>query len=192
MPKSVLIVLGHPAQDSLCAALAQAYADGARQAGHAVELLRLADLRFDPVLHEGYKVVQPLEPDLLRAQEAIRRAAHLVFVYPTWWGGMPALMKGFFDRAFLPGYAFKYRAGSPWWDRLLAGRSADVITTMDTPPWFFRLVYGSPGHRQMVRTILHFSGIRPVRLTAIGRVKDTPPAWKAKWIERVRRLGEQA
>ena len=192
MPKSILLILGHPAADSLCAALAQAYAEGARRAGHSVSVLHLRDLRFDPVLHEGYKQIQPLEPDLLAAQAAIRQAQHLVFIYPTWWGGMPALMKGFFDRVFLPGFAFKYREGSPWWDRLLAGRSADVITTMDTPPWFYRLVYGSPGLRQIERTVLRFSGIRPVRITAIGRVKDTPPAWKAKWLARVRRLGERA
>lgn len=192
MPKSILLILGHPAADSLCAALAQAYAEGARRAGHGVSVLHLRDLRFDPVLHEGYKQIQPLEPDLLAAQAAIRQAQHLVFIYPTWWGGMPALMKGFFDRVFLPGFAFKYREGSPWWDRLLAGRSADVITTMDTPPWFYRLVYGSPGLRQIERTVLRFSGIRPVRITAIGRVKDTPPAWKAKWLARVRRLGERA
>lgn len=192
MPKRILILLGHPAADSLCAGLADAYADGARQAGHEVQLIKLAELRFDPVLHEGYKLIQPLEPDLLAAQQAILRAQHPVLVYPTWWGGMPALMKGFFDRTFLPGFAFKYRPGSPWWDKLLAGRSAQVIATMDTPPWYYRLIYGSPGHRQTVRTILRFCGVSPVRVTSIGRVKDTPPAWKERWLARMRELGRRA
>lgn len=192
MPKRILILLGHPAADSLCAGLADAYAAGARHAGHEVQLIKLAELRFDPVLHEGYKLIQPLEPDLQAAQEAIRLAEHLVLVYPTWWGGMPALMKGFIDRTFLPGFAFKYRPGSPWWDKLLAGRSAQVIATMDTPPWYYRLIYGSPGHRQTVRTILRFCGVSPVRVTSIGRVKDTPPAWKERWLARMRELGRRA
>lgn len=192
MPKRILILLGHPAVDSLCSALAEAYASGAREAGHEVSVIRLAALRFDPVLHEGYKAVQPLELDLLAAQDAIRRAEHLVFIYPTWWGGMPALMKGFIDRVFLPGFAFKYRAGSALWDKLLTGKSGHVITTMDTPPWYDRLVYGRPGWRQMERTILGFCGVKPLRFTAVGRVKDTPPRWKADWLERVRALGRKA
>lgn len=192
MPKRILILLGHPAADSLCAGLAEAYAAGAREAGHEVRVLSLAELHFDPVLHEGYKAIQPLEPDLLAAQEAIRRAEHLVLIYPTWWGGMPALMKGFFDRAFLPGFAFRYRPGSPWWDKLLAGRTAHVIATMDTPPWYYRLVYGSPGHRQTVRTILRFCGIQPVRVTSLGPVKDAPEASKSKWLARARAYGRKA
>ena len=60
--------------------------------------MRLGDLRFDPVLREGYQQVQALEPDLLQAQANILWAEHLVLVYPIWWGGIPALLKGFFDR----------------------------------------------------------------------------------------------
>src|SRR5256885_16433644 len=71
-----------------------------------------------------YRQDQPLEPDLQRAQADILWASHLAWAYPTWWGGLPALLKGFIDRIFLPGFAFKYRKGSVLWDRLLAGRTA--------------------------------------------------------------------
>ncbi|MEG2031534.1 MAG: NAD(P)H-dependent oxidoreductase, partial [Janthinobacterium sp.] len=76
-PKRVLIILGHPSSDSFCAALAEAYAATARSEGHTVRELRLGQLAFDPVLHEGYRQVQPLEADLLAAQEAITWAEHL-------------------------------------------------------------------------------------------------------------------
>ena len=66
---------------------------------------------------------------------------------------MPALLKGFFDRTFLPGFAFKYRNRSQLWDKLLSGRTADLLVTLDTPPWYFRWIYGAPAHRQMVRTV---------------------------------------
>jgi putative NADPH-quinone reductase len=69
--KRILILLGHPSGDSFCAALAEAYAESARAQGHAVRELRLGQLDFDPSLHEGYRQVQPLEADLLAAQEAI-------------------------------------------------------------------------------------------------------------------------
>ena len=119
MNKRILVILGHPAQDSLCGALAQAYVKGAEAAGHEVRSLALGSLRFDPILREGYNCIQPLEPDLLAAQEAITWAQHLVFVYPIWWGSIPALLKGFFDRVLLPGFAFRFRKDSLMADGLL-------------------------------------------------------------------------
>lgn len=187
MGKRITLVLGHPDAGSYCGALADTYAQAARQAGHEVKLIRLGELDFDPVLHQGYKTVQPLEPDLQAAQAAITWANHLVFVYPLWWGAMPALLKGFFDRVFLPGYAFKYRRNSPLWDRLLSGRSAQVFTTMDTPPWYYRLVYSMPAHHQMRKTILEFCGIRPVRITSFGPLRHASDARKAAWLEKVAR-----
>ena len=114
--KRILLILGTPKRDSLCHALAEAYSNGARGQGHVVRQLPLGELQFDPILREGFGQQQTLEPDLLEAQRQIHWAEHLVFVYPVWWGGVPALLKGFFDRTFLPGFAFKYRNRSQLWD----------------------------------------------------------------------------
>ncbi|WMJ69041.1 NAD(P)H-dependent oxidoreductase [Stenotrophomonas sp. 24(2023)] len=189
MPRSILVLLGHPDRNSLCGALAERYAAAATEAGHAVRLIALGELMFDPILRHGYRQVQPLEPDLRQAADAIAACDHLVLVYPTWWGAMPALLKGFFDRVLLPGYAFRYRQGSVWWDRLLAGRSARVITPMDTPLWYYRGFYRAPGHAQVRGTILEFCGIRPVRITALGPVRSSTPARRDAWLEKVERLG---
>ncbi|MCD9006340.1 NAD(P)H-dependent oxidoreductase [Luteimonas sp. XNQY3] len=192
MAKRILIIQGHPAKQSLCGALAKAYAQGAQETGHTVSTLIVRDLDFDPILHEGYKGIQLLEADLILAQNAIKSADHIVVIFPTWWGGMPALLKGFIDRAFLPGFAFKYRKGSPWWDKYLTGKSAHVITTMDTPPWYFRIFYRDAGLNQMKRTILQYCGIGPVKVTRIGRVKDTPAAWRDAWISKAKGFGRAA
>jgi NAD(P)H dehydrogenase (quinone) len=101
----------------------------------------------------------------------IKWADHLVFVYPTWWGTMPALLKGFIDKVFLPGFGFKYRKDSVWWDKLLTGKSARLIVTMDTPPWYFRWVYGRPSHNAMKKSTLEFCGVKPVKIISIGPVK---------------------
>lgn len=192
MTHRLLVVLGHPSSNSLCAALAHAYADAARHAGAEVRLLALGDLAFDPVLHHGYQRIQPLEPDLQAAQADVAWAQHLVWVYPIWWGGLPALLKGFLDRVFLPGFAFRYRPNSALWDRLLAGRSAELLVTMDSPPWYYRWVQREPGHRQMKKTILEFSGIRPVQVHSFGPVIRASDATRAGWIERARTLGARA
>lgn len=193
MKKQILVILGHPDTDSLCGALAQSYIDGAVSAGHDVRVLRLGDMAFDPILHLGYRKVQELEPDLVAAQEAIRWAQHLVFVYPNWWGAMPALLKGFIDRVFLPGFAFKYRRpDSLMWDKLLTGRSAHLLVTMDTPPWYYRFVFRAPGHNQMKRTILEFCGVRPVKISNFGPVKTGNAQEREKYLLRAFAFGNKA
>jgi NAD(P)H dehydrogenase (quinone) len=191
MGKRILLILGHPNSDSFCGALANAYLNGARAGGHDVQFIAAGDLAFDPVLHTGYAANQSLEPDLATLQAAIAWAQHLVFVYPNWWGGTPALLKGLIDRTFLPGFAFQYRKGSPFWDRLLTGRSAHIIVTMDTPPWYYRWVYGMPGHYQMKRNILKFSGIKPVTITSVGPIRGSTQQKRNQWLDQVKTYGRR-
>lgn len=187
--KKILVIQGNPRSDSFCAALAGAYVSGAQKAGAQVTLLDLSALKFDPVLRAGYKQDQPLEEDLVRAQALVEDAEHLVFVYPTWWGTLPALLKGFLDRVFLPGFAFKYRKGSPLWDRLLQGRSARLIVTMDSPVWYNRFVYFSAGHRAMKTATLEYCGIRPVKITQFGSIRHTAEKRRAEYLRQVQKLG---
>ena len=189
MGKRILLILGHPQRDSFCGAIANSYVEGAKAAGNEVQLIALGNLSFDPLLHDGYSTIQELEPDLVAGQAAITWAQHIVFVYPIWWGAMPALLKGFIDRIFLPGFAFKYREGSQFWDRLLSGRSAHLLVTMDTPPWYFRWVYRMPGHNQMKRTILEFSGIKPVTISSFGPIKGSNLQKREKWLAQANAYG---
>ncbi len=188
MSKRVLVVLGHPSNQSFCAALSSAYVNSARAVGHEVQVVELGALKFDPVLHDGYQQVQPLEPDLLHAQSLIRWAEHLVFVFPIWWGGIPALLKGFLDRVLLPGFAFKYQSNSPFPTQLLKGRSADLLVSMDTPPWYYRWVYRMPGLEQMRRTTLGFCGIRPQKTLTFGPVISSSTTQRETWLQQVRKL----
>lgn len=189
MAQKIVVILGHPAADSLCGALAARYVQDAQAAGAEVRLLALGALQFNPVLAAGHAGAQALEPDLLAAQADLLWAEHLVWVYPIWWGAMPALMKGFVDRVLLPGFAFKYRQGSSLWDKLLQGRSAELLVTMDSPPWYFRWVTRMPGHHQMKKAVLEFCGIRPVRVHSFGPVRTADAARRARWLAQVGRLG---
>src|SRR5579872_6507211 len=106
--KKIFLLLGHPDRSGVCGALADAYERGARQAGHSVERFNIGEMHFDPILHQGYRARQELEPDLQKFQALVDAADHFVIVHPIWWVGMPALLKGLFDRAWLPGSAFRY------------------------------------------------------------------------------------
>jgi NAD(P)H dehydrogenase (quinone) len=188
----LLVVLGHPRDDSLCAALAAAFAEGAEAAGMRVRRIDLGDMRFDPVLRSARAGDQMLEPDLVQAQRALQEARHVAWVYPVWWGTMPALLKGFLDRVFVSGFAYRYRQGSTQWDRLLRGRSAELLVTMDAPPWYYRWFDRMPGHWQMRRTVLGFCGFAPVRIASYGAVRSASPRHIERWLDDARRRGGQA
>nr|WP_245965436.1 NAD(P)H-dependent oxidoreductase [Salinisphaera orenii] len=142
----VLLVLGHPRRDSLCGALADAYCDGAGDAGVELRRIDLAALSFARDVTAASPENQPLEPDLQAAHADLTWAEHLVFVYPTWWGTMPALLKSFLDRLVMPGFAFRfYGPGAAEWEGLWPDKSAQLITTMDTPPPVYRWLFHAPG-----------------------------------------------
>jgi len=188
MPSNILIINGHPDPESYCGALSRAYMEGASGSAQ-VRLLDLSRISFEPSLKYGYRKRTTLEPELEEAQALIRQADHLVFVYPTWWGAMPAILKGFFDRVLLPGFAFSYRNNSPLWDKLLKGKTAHLLVTSDTPAWYNWLIYRQSGHRIMKRNILGFCGIKTVRVTEIGPVKPSTAEQRAKWLDKAKRLG---
>jgi putative NADPH-quinone reductase len=189
--KRILIINGHPDKDSFCTELANAYKKGADRSGAECKLVNLIDLQFDPILHFGYNKRTELEHDLIQIQQDIKNANHVVFVYPNWWATFPALLKGFIDRVFLPKFAFKYRENSPLWDKLLTGKSARLIVTMDTPKWYYRLVYGNPGHKAMKIGILEFCGIKPVRISAFSPLKSSNEKTRKKWLTEVENLGKK-
>jgi NAD(P)H dehydrogenase (quinone) len=189
MPKKILVILGQPQRHSYGGALMLAYSEGARAAGAEVKELYLGDLKFDPLATTSLAHLNELEPELALAQEAIKWADHLVFVYPIWWGTIPALLKGFIERVFLPGFAVNFRKNSPRWDKLLTGRSARLIVTLNTPSWIYRWYFGRPGHNTMKKTILQFCGIDPVRITEVGPLKDSTDEKRQQWIAQIRALG---
>jgi len=187
--KNILVINGHPNKNSINFALAEAYYNGAKNGGADANIIHIADLEFNPNLQFGYQQRIELEPDLIMALEKIKAADHLVWVHPVWWGGMPALMKGFIDRLFLPGITFQYRADSVWWDKLLKGKTARIITTMDQPGWYYRLIFGRPSINQLKKSVLEFCGVKPVKVSHVGIVKNSSTETRAKWLVMATRMG---
>lgn len=191
--KKILLLLGHPDRSGVCGAIADQYEKAAREAGHSIDRLDIGEMRFDPVLHRGYRARQELEPDLCRFQELVLACDHFVVVYPVWWVGMPAVLKGLFDRAWLPGSTFRYiktKAGekSIFWHRLLRGKTARIIMTSGTSPWLVRFLPGNV-NAQLRWGILWFAGFK-VRTTWFGPAEDVPESRKARWLAQVAELGK--
>lgn len=191
-PKKILVINGHPSKDSLCNALADAYTQSAMHSGANVRRIDIRKLKFDQILHEGYKKVQSLEEDLKKAQNNIVWAEHIVFVYPIWWGTMPALMKGFIDRVFVPGFAFKFdKPGVFPQGRFMKGKSARVITTAGGPKWIYFLTMNPP-YMMFKFYFLKFCGFKPTRNTNFCSIRGDLTAKRAKKIfGKVKKLGRK-
>lgn len=192
MNRKIFILLGHPDDCGMCCELTAAYEHSAKEAGHEVRRMNIGEMKFDPILHRGYRARQDLEPDLIAFQENIAWADHFVIVHPIWWVGMPALLKGLFDRAWLPGSAFRYiktksGARTQFWHRLYRGKTARLVVTSGTAPWIVRFLPGNV-NAQLRWGILWFAGFS-VRTTWFGPSENTPESTKQRWITKMQRLG---
>lgn len=187
----ILVLVCHPEPKSLTTALANAYIEGASSAKHDVQLLNLQDLAFDPILRTTYEK-QELEPDLVQAQQAITKADHLAIFFPMWWYGLPALLKGFIDRCFTEGWAFRFTSKKSLLpEKLLGGRSAHVFYTMNTPPFIAKLIMGDPVQKAMSRGTLEFVGFKPVRFTRYGSVRPSSESRRKEWLADAKRKGAE-
>ena len=168
--KKIFILLGHPDIDSLNGTFAMEYEKGAQENGHEVRRMNIGEMQFDPILHHGYKVIQELEPDLQAFKENVRWADHFVIFYPSWWSTMPALLKGLFDRVWLPGFAYNFIHGGYMWKRLMKGKSASMIITSDTAPIIQRMIFGDTTN-ELRKGILWFAGFGPIYVHKFGYLK---------------------
>lgn len=183
---NVLVIDAHPDPTSLTAQLAAAYTTGA---GDTAVALVLRDLDFDLTLRTGYRTAQGLEPDLVRAQDLLEWADHVAVFTPVWWGSVPALLKGFFDRTLERGWAFRYKEnGMP--EGLLAGRTGRLAVTSDSPKWYLPLV-GDSTVKQVRGRTMEFCGIKPTRLTRFADVRGRTPEQIEQWIREAADLGAQ-
>ncbi|MEX0919246.1 MAG: NAD(P)H-dependent oxidoreductase [Parcubacteria group bacterium] len=167
--KKIFILLGHPDKDSFNCTLADEYEKGAEYNGHEVRRMNLSDMQFDPILRHGYRLIQELEPDLISFQENVKWCDHLIIFYPSWWSTMPALLKGLFDRAWMPGFAYKFTSDFTW-KKLLKDKSATMVVTSDTIPLAQRIIFGDTTN-ELKRGILWFAGFGPIRVRKIGYLK---------------------
>ena len=191
MNKKILLINGHPDSESFNAALLNAYRKGLTETDAEVKEIIVNDLDFNMNLQFGYRKRTDLEPDLIASQEKIQWANHIVLFYPVWWGSIPAILKGFFDRVLLPGFAFEKRENSVWWDKKLTGKSARIICTLDQPTWYYSFKYSAPSHKAVKKMTLQFCGINPVKITSIGPLRLSKENFRKKWLAKVEALGKK-
>lgn len=188
----ITIVVGHSLRDTFCKALGKAYQRGARSGGHETQLFVLSHMSFDPILREGYERVQPHEPDLKAAYDALKSSSHLVVIFPLWCGDMPAILKGFIERLVQPDLVAIQKSGKMGMHLgIFPNTSACVILTMGMPAFIYRYYFGAHALKLLRRNILHFIGIKPVRETIFGLIGNASAEKRAAWLREVEAMGRE-
>lgn len=187
-PKKIVVLCGHPDKDSFSGVVADHYQAGAQDAGHEVRRYNIGELQFDPILHKGYKVIQELEPDLVNLQESFRWADHVVIVYPNWWCTMPALLKGLFDRFWLPGFAFNFNKETKKVEQHLKGKTARVVSLSGSHTPFKMWWYFGDYTNEIQYGILDFAGFK-VDVSEYGPTERVADEKRGKWLKEIERLG---
>jgi len=190
-PKNILVICGHPDKDTFSGTMADHYQAGAQDSGHTVERVNVGDLNFDPILHKGYKEIQQLEPDLIALQDKFRAADHIVIVYPNWWCAMPAILKGLFDRIWLPGFAFNFNKQTKKIDQHLKGKTARVIILSGSHSPFKTWWQFGDYTNEIQYGIMEFAGIR-TEVSSHGPCERVDDTVRGKWLKEVENLGKKA
>lgn len=192
MPERIVLIQGHPDADAshFCHALADAYAQGAVEAGHELRRIEIARLDFPMLRSPADWQDGELPAALVEAQEAIAWAEHLLLVFPLWLGDMPALLKGFLEQVLRPGFAFDKQAGNPF-AKALKGRSARLVVTMGMPASLYRFYFRAHSLKSLERNILGFVGIAPIDETLIGGVGSMDEKARKRRLSKLRRLGAE-
>ncbi len=193
MTKHIAIIQGHPDSHGqhYLHALAKAYAEGAKEAGHEVKVIAVASLEF-PLLRSKEEFEHGVPPEAIQqAQQIFDWAQHLVIFYPLWLGAMPAILKGFLEQVFRPKFLSGSAEMGKTWQKTLRGKTARIVVTMGMPALVYRWYFGAHSLKSLERNILSFCGIGPIQESLIGMVEAPDNAKREKWLEKMRSFGRQ-
>lgn len=184
---NILVIYAHPDPESFNAAILENIVTGMDKTRHEVRVLDLYREGFDPVLR--FDRAHPRRelrnvPEMGEYRERIHWADHLIFVYPVWWYGLPAILKGFIDRVFVSGFAYVSDHGLP--KGLLKGKSAWIVATIDSPSFYVWLFRRNAENHVIRSAILGFCGIKKVKTFLFTQAGTSTPKRRTNWLKKMK------
>ncbi|MBN2096548.1 NAD(P)H-dependent oxidoreductase [Candidatus Peregrinibacteria bacterium] len=188
-----LIIYAHPKATSFTHALKSAFIKGANEGSHSVKSIDLYAEGFDPLLRTP-ELHGADNPEVQRHQELIRWADWMVFIYPVWWFGAPAVLEGWFEKVFSSEFAFHYkkligRLSVPV--GLLPCKKVVVIESYGGPAWAARWIYGNWGWKRIKKGILKFCGVKKIIHVPCWFVPFTTDGRRRRYLKKVQKLARR-
>ncbi len=186
-----VIVFNHPYEGSYCNAILDSVTKGLQQSNREYDIIHLDKDGFNPVMTaqdlKGFRDKQPVDPKVVEYKERLEQADRVVFIFPIWWELMPALMKGFIDKVIFPGVAYDYVNGSNTRMKPLLTniKSVTVITTMNTPGFLYRIIFGNAIQRSLIRGTFWKMGYRNNKWISLNMVKQVSAEKRGAWLSKL-------
>ena len=186
----IAIVYNHPYSGSFCRAILQSVLTGISKAGHEADVIDLDKEGFNPVMTaadlKAFVMQKPVDPQVLTYRERLKKADHLVFIFPIWWELMPAMTKGFIDKVIFPGLAYTQEKNSIKMKPLLTNiQSVTVISTMNTPSWLYGILFGNAVRKALMVGTFWKIGFKNRKWINLTQVKSAGPAKRQKWLRKM-------
>lgn len=182
-----VIVFNHPNQGSYCNAILQSVTKGLQNANHEVDLMHLDNDEFNPAMSKAdlkaFVDHQPIDPQVIDYNERLKKADHLIFIFPIWWDIMPATTKGFIDRVLFPGVVYDHHPRGFGLVPLLKNlKSVTIITTMNKPRILYSLLIGNLIRKTMLRSVFKTMGYKNRHWISFTSVKSVSQKKRVKWL----------
>jgi len=182
-----VIVFNHPYDGSFCNAILQSVTKGLQSANHEVDLIHLDKDKFNPRMTaedlKAFVAHQPVDPQVIDYCERLKKAEHLIFIFPIWWDIMPAATKGFIDRVLSPGIVYDHHPRGFGLVPLLKNlKSVITITTMNKPKIMYSLLIGNLIKKVMLRSIFKTMGYKNLHWISFTSVKSVSPKKRKNWL----------
>ncbi|MEQ7801973.1 NAD(P)H-dependent oxidoreductase [Pedobacter sp. ASV1-7] len=181
------IVFNHPYEASYCNAILNAVTKGLKNANHEVDLMHLDNDGFNPVMSsadlKAFVEHKPIDPQVIDYNQRLEKADHLIFIFPIWWDQMPAMTKGFIDRALCPGVVYDHHPrGFGLVPLLKKLKGVTIITTMNKPKIMYSLFNGSLIKKAMLRSVFKTMGYKNLNWLSFTSVKSVSQKKRENWL----------
>lgn len=187
---NILIVYAYPNDKGYNSAIFKKVKENINK-DHDIRILDLYKDKFNPVLYfDENKRRRNLadDPETKKYREDILWSEHIIFIFPIWWSGMPAILKGYIDRVYVKGFAYSYKGIFPV--GFLKGKSAWIIITHDTPKLYAKIIQQDYG-RVLKKQVLEMSGIKPVRITEMPFLRDKDENKREKFLMKIENMAKE-
>lgn len=186
----MVIVFNHPYKGSYCNALLEAVSNGLKKGNHQVDLIHLDRDGFNPAMSaadlKAFVAHNVVDPKVMDYQERLKKADHLIFIFPIWWDIMPACTKGFIDRVLSPGLAYDHHPRGFGLIPLLKNlNSVTLITTMNKPKIMYSLLIGNLIKKVMIKSVFKTMGYKNLKWISYNMVKSVSQEKRVKWLTEI-------
>jgi NAD(P)H dehydrogenase (quinone) len=182
-----VIVFNHPHSGSYCNAILNAVTKGLENGHHEVDLMHLDNDKFNPVMSQAdlkaFVDHHPIDPQVINYTGRLKKAQHLIFIFPIWWDIMPATTKGFIDRVLFPGVVYDHHPRGFGLVPLLKDlKSVTIITTMNKPRILYSLLIGNLIRKVMIKSVFKTMGYKNAKWISFTSVKGVGQEKRVKWL----------